>query len=80
MLMNYLISDDAIVARENSYPSVCGQPDGFAKCDESIRNNPAFNLDQDIYDNTWMVPVSDDQIDLMDKYLTEFMSAEDAGS
>ena len=80
MLMNYLISDDAIVARENSYPSVCGQPDGFAKCDESIRNNPAFNLDQDIYDNTWMVPVSDDQIDLMDKYLTEFMSAEDAGA
>lgn len=80
MLMNYLISDDAIVAREEAYPSVCGQPDGFAKCDESIRNNPAFNLDQEIYDNTWMVPVTDTQIDLMDKYLTEFMSADDVGS
>ena len=32
------------------------------------------NTYTDVTDGAWMVPVSDEQIELMDKYLTKFMS------
>ncbi len=73
-LMNFLLSDNSLVERENYYPSRIGVDGILDKCDDKIKSNPAFNLDQEIYDNVWMVPVSDKQISLMDKYLTQFMS------
>ena len=72
--MNFLLSDNSLVERENYYPSRIGVDGILDKCDDKIKSNPAFNLDQEIYDNVWMVPVSDKQISLMDKYLTQFMS------
>jgi spermidine/putrescine transport system substrate-binding protein len=74
LLMNFLLSNDVFVQRMKYYPMMCGVDGILKQCGEDISTNKAFNLPDDVYQNVWMVPVSDTAIGYMDKYLTEFMS------
>ena len=74
MLMNYMLSDEGYLERVNYYPQMLSTEGVRAIAPKEIADSPAFNLREDVTDGAWMVPVSDEQIELMDKYLTKFMS------
>lgn len=76
LLMNYMLEDEVYAKRIEYYPNE-PMTDGVKEfLPDSILNSPAFNLPDTVVGDCWMVPVSDDQITLMDKYLTEFMSTD----
>ena len=74
-LMNFLLTEKSLVSRIEFYPARCGVDGIYEKCDGDIAKNGAFNLPEEMYENVWMVPVSDTAIEYMDKYLTKFMSS-----
>lgn len=74
LLMDFMLSDEQYAARIEFYPQVMSTDGVKALVSEDIANNPALNLDPKYTEDSWMVPVSDEQIELMDKYLTKFMS------
>lgn len=74
LIMDYMIRDEIYAQRLEYYPQPISTDGAKAIVSEDIVNNPAFNLPETVTDGAWMVPVSDEQIELMDKYLTKFMS------
>lgn len=74
LLMDFMLSDEQYAARVEFYPQVMSTDGVKALVSEDIVNNPALNLDPSYTEDSWMVPVSDEQVELMDKYLTKFMS------
>lgn len=74
LLMDFMLSDEQYAARVEYYPQTMSTDGVKELVSEDIANNPALNIGSPYTDDTWMVPVSDEQIELMDKYLTKFMS------
>lgn len=76
MLMNFLLEPEVMVERLEFYPQEPCSDKVKELVSDDILNNPAFNLPDTVVGDCWMVPVSDEQIALMDKYLTQFMSTD----
>ena len=73
--MNYMLEPEQVASRFEFYPSWCYNDAGWELVSDEVKSNPTYtNISEDWLNKSWMVPVSDESIEYMDKYLTEFMS------
>jgi spermidine/putrescine-binding protein len=74
MLMNFLLSPEIYAKRLEFYPFPPMIEEAKQYLSPALLDNPALNMPPSVTEGAWMIPVSDAQVDLMDKYLTKFMS------